>query len=345
MSNIAVIIGSATIQWSSLILTLGMVVALTLTLALYKPKNESTEAVWAFFALTCIIGFLLSRFMHYYFNAESYDSFISAMTNLSTGSYMLPGVLLGAGISALIVSALGLVSSPGRLLDFASPGILLFLAGVRLSALYNDSCRSKIIVKLPLLQRLPFAVSSLDNAGNTTWRMATFFIEFLLLLILTGAVLAFFFKARTRRMQPPCPMSGNVFRLALVAYGALEFVMDSTRNDSPLMHFRIFSSVNQYSAFISCAQVFAALTSVAVLIFYFRMSVKAKGFSWRQPVLTLMFLASLFGIGYLGEYRVQRYGTQKYLSCYSVMTLSCVILFLSVWLMYRLCLLEEEWET
>ena len=344
MSGIAVYFGALQIRWSSLHLFLGMIAAFSLTLALYRPKNRSTAAVWAFFPLACLYGFLLGRSLHYYFNAESYDSFASAMTDLSTGSYMLPAVLIGIGLAAVTVSALGLVSSGSRLLDFAAPGIYLFLAFVRLSALYNDSCRSKIIITAGLLQRLPFAVSATDNAGNVTWRLATFFIEFILLLIFTIVLLVFFFRDRTAPMKAPCSKNGNVFRLALVAYGALEIIMDSTRNDSPLMHFRLLSKLNQWSAFISFAQLFAAVSAICVIVFYSRMSIQANGFSWKHPVLWLAFLGSLFGIGYLGEYRVQRYGTQKYLECYGLMALSCILLFVSVCLMYRTCREQEEYD-
>ena len=343
MSNIAVYFGNVEIHWSSIIILLGIIGFLTMTLALYKPKNGSTEAVWAFFPLAFIFSFIISRALHYYFNAESYDSFARAMTDFSSGSFMLPGVLLGIWAGAAVVHFLGLVGSAARLLDFAAPGTCLLIAFIRLSALFNDTCRSKIIVNIDLFKRLPFATGSIDNAGNSTYRLATFFIEFILMLIITILALKFFFGNRNLKMRPPCPKAGNVVRIVLVMYGALEIIMDSTRNDSPLMHFRLLSSLNKYSAFISLAQVFAAVSAICVLVFYSRMSIKANGFSWKQPVLWGVFLASLIGIGYFGEYRVQRYGTQKYLECYAVMAVSCVVMFLAVYLMYLMCAPEKEY--
>lgn len=343
MNSIAVYIGNYEIYWSSVIITLGMIGCLSLTLALYKPRNESTAAVWVFFPIAFLFSFVFSRVLHYYFNAESYKSFLSAMTDYSTGSFILPGMLLGVWLAASIVRRLGLVSSTARLLDFLTPGMLLLTGFIRLSALFNDSCRSKIIINIGLFQRLPFAVGSTDAAGNTTFRLATFFIEFIALMILTVLSLSFFMKNRNLRMQPPCPRAGNVMRIFLTAYGALEIIMDSTRYDSPLMHFRLLSSLNQWSAFISLAQVFAAVAAVAVLVFYSRMSIKASGFSWKHPLLWIMFLASLFGIGYLGEYRVQRYGTQKYFECYGIMAFSCAVMFLSILLLYRMCLPDREY--
>ena len=342
MNRIAAYIGGFEVYWSSVIITLGILGCLAMTLALYKPRNKSTAAVWIFFPLAFVFSFLFSRILHYYFNEESYKSFFSAMTDYSTGSFVLPGMLLGIWLAASIVRRMQLVPTVGKLLDFATPGILLLIAFIRLSALFNDSCRSKIIINIRLFQRLPFATGSVDTAGNTTYRLATFFIEFLLLMILVLWSLKVFFRSRDTRLRKGCSRNGNVMRLFLVAYGALEIVMDSTRYDSPLMHFRFLSSLNQYSAFIRLAQIFAAVSAICVLVFYSRASIRSAGFSWKHPVLWVLFLASLFGIGYLGEYRVQRYGTQKYFECYGIMALSCLLMFLCVYFTYRMCVIKER---
>ena len=75
----------------------------------------------------------------------------------------------------------------------------------------------------------------------------------------------------------PCARSGNVWRMFLLYYGAVEIVVDSLRNDSPLMHFHLISYLNQYSSFVSLAQVFAASTALYVLIYYSVHSVRANG--------------------------------------------------------------------
>ena len=337
MNTAAAYIGNACIYWSGVIIAFGMAAGLLLTLALYKPKNESTAAVWIFFPLAFVFSFVLGRMLHYYFNAESYDSFFKAMTDYSSGSFMLPGMLLGIWLAAWVTVRAGLDSSVGRLLDFASPGCCLTIAFIRLSALFNDTCRSKISVTVPIFQRLPFAVGSTDAAGNTTYRMATFFIEFLIMLPVAAAVMKMCVKNRLRPMKRPCMATGNTVRLTLVLYGAVEMIMDSTRNDSPLMHFRILSSLNKYSAFISLAQVFAAVSALAVLVYYSRMSIRGSGFSFRHVLLWVGFALSLFAIGYLGEYRGQRYGANKYLQCYSLMALGCAGMYLTVRGMYAMC--------
>ena len=100
--------------------------------------------------------------------------------------------------------------------------------------------------------------------------------------------------------------------------------------------------LNQYSSFVSLAQVFAAATALYVLIFYSVRSIKARGFSFWHAVSWLGFLLSLVGIGYLGEYKVQR--TAQYLKCYSIQILSCLAMVIIIRLVYRSCVdRKNQW--
>ena len=126
----------------------------------------------------------------------------------------------------------------------------------------------------------------------------------------------------------------------LLLYAALEIVKDSTRIDSPLMHFRLIPVLNQWSAFISLAQIFAAFTALGVLIHFSRCSLRCNGFRWYHPLVWLGFAGCLFGIGKLGEYNVQRYAT--YLKCYSIMSVSCILMVALIWGLYRSCVSRRE---
>lgn len=322
------------IYWSALIITLGLVLCLALTLRLWRQRGGNSSAALFLFVLGFVFSVFFSRVLHWYFNAESYDSFVGAMTDYSNGSFVLPGMLLGVWLAAGLARLFRLTDSAGRLLDAAAPGVCLLIAFIRLSALFNTSCRSKILITDPRFQFLPIASGMTDAAGNTVYRFATFFIEFLLMLVLT-LIVWLMFRSRRRPMKPPCSNFGNVARLALVFYGAVEIVMDSTRYDSPLMHFRVISFLNQYSAFISLAQVFAAVSALWILIYYSRRSIKADGFKWYLAPCWALFGASLFGIGKLGEYNVQRYAT--YARCYTIMSVSCLVMVLSILIPYWFC--------
>ena len=340
MNGIAMYLGERAIHWSAILIAVGALCCLSLTIALYRQRSESLRAVLVLFPLSCVLGLFLARLIHWYFNTEIYGSFRVAFSNFDLGSFSIPGVILGVWLAAWIVYRLGLVPNSGMLLDCLAPGMALLIAFVRLSALFNNTCRSRILIEATVLKTLPFAVSNVDAAGNTVWRLATFFLAFLAMLVLTGALLGFYVRRGKRKMKAPCPRSGNVWRMFLLWYGAVEIVVDSLRNDSPLMHFHLISELNQYSSFVSLAQVFAAATALYVLVFYSVKSIKARGFSWWHAASWLGFVLSLVGIGYLGEYKVQR--TAEYLKCYSIQILSCIAMVVIIRLVYESCVARKK---
>lgn len=347
-SEAAIYLGEVIIRWPSLVIALGCAAALTLMLALYSPRNRSTAAVWAFFPIAFVISLLICRLSHWYFNMEQYasgfgagmaETMIKAMTDWSIGSYCLPGAVIGAIIAAGIVSRIGLVSDRGRLLDYAAPGMCIVIAFIRLSALFNTSCRGKRPIEAKLLQRLPFGIAVTDAAGNVTYRLAVFLLEFILMTAAFFVIYRFFMKRRNAEMYEPCKETGNVWKAFLVLYSAIEIVMDSLRTDSPLMHFTFLTRLNAYSAFISVAQVCAVVFLICVFIYYLRCSAGSLGFSWKHALAIAVFLAALAGVGYFGEYSIQRYGSVA--SGYIIMIVSLGVIAAEVFLLYRSCAAED----
>lgn len=330
----------AVFQMSAVTIVAGIVLALLLTLCLYARRGEGLTGALALGVFGLFFGVLFSRFLHWYFNSEAYASLAAAFTDFDRGSFCLQGMFLGVWLAAFLAKKLRLTSSVNGLLDAAAPGLCLLVAFIRLSALFNTTCRGRIIINNALFQRLPFAVASTDAAGNVTYRFASFFIAAILMLIVTIVVWRFYAEDQDRWMKWPCPGDGNTIRIALVLYGAVEIIMDSTRNDSPLMHFRFISQLNKYSAFISLAQIFAAVAILCVLIYYSRLSIKANGFKWYHPLLWLAFAVSLFGVGKLGEYNVQRYAT--YAKCYAWMGGSLIVMAATAILAWASCLETGE---
>ena len=103
---------------------------------------------------------------------------------------------------------------------------------------------------------------------------------------------------------------------------------------------RVISVLNQYSAFISLAQVFAAFTALGILIRLTRCSVRSNGFRWYVIPIWLGFFACLFVIGKLGEYNVQRYAA--YLRCYAFMSAGCIGMVVLIWQLYRSCVSQRD---
>ncbi len=339
MNEIAVFTGSITIYWSSIIICLGIAAGLCMTLALYPMDHRHNTAVWVFFPVAVVLSVLLSRLIHWYSHIEQYESLFVSMTDYSTGGFCVQGMILGCLFAALLVRLLHLTPSAGELLDAVAPGGALVLALVRLSSLFNTNCRARIVITNPVYQRLPFAVSWTDAAGNVEFRLATFFLEFLALLVVTTLLLIFFFRHRGETLWEDYPNQGNVARRFLILVGIVEIIADSTRYDSALMHFFLIKRLNPYASFISITQVFSAVCILLVFIHYLRISVKTNGWSWYHFAAIILFVASLIGIGYMGEYRVQR--TAQYVLCYLWQGGSLLVLALTVIGIYRSCVARE----
>ena len=309
MNQIALYLGERAIYWSSVVITLGVLCCLSLTIALFRQRSESLRPVLVYFPLAVILSLFIARLMYWYFSVDIFDSLGEAFSDFSLGSFCLPGVILGVWLAAWIVYRLHLVPNTGMLLDCTAPGLALLIAFIRLSALFNDTCRSRIEIETPILKSLPFAVSKTDAAGNQIWCLATFFLAFLAMLVVTLLILRFYVKHGRRKMRAPCSRSGNVWRMFLLYYGAVEIVVDS--------------------------QVFAAATALYVLVYYSKNSIRARGYSVWHLLSWIGFVLSLVGIGFLGEYQVQRTG--KYLLCYSVQIFFCLAMVIIIRRVYKSC--------
>ncbi|MBR1457345.1 MAG: prolipoprotein diacylglyceryl transferase [Oscillospiraceae bacterium] len=339
MNPIAIYTGDFTIYWSGIIIALGIAVCLCMTLALYPMSGRSNAAVWVMFPFALFFSVVLSRTIYWYCHIEQYASIRDALLNYSTGSFCIPGVILGTWLGALVPRLLKLTDSAGRLLDAASPGMALCIALIRVSALFNNSCRSHIIITDKVFQRLPVAVPFTDSAGNVNYRFATFSVEFLLMILVAVLLIVFYCDHRDDRLRGG-NKGGNVARRFLLYYGAVEIIMDSTRYDSHLYHFTFFKDLNRFASFISIAQVFAAVTILCVLIHYMRVSIKARGWKWYHIALLLVYLASLLGVGYFGEYKVQRTGL--YARCYIIQSVSLLVMAWVACMMYRTCKAKKK---
>ena len=220
---------------------------------------------------------------------------------------------------------LGFERSTARLLDAFAPGAALAVAFIRLSALFNSSCRSKIAVTTPALQHLPIASGITSSTGAVEYRFATFFVEFLLMLIAAAVLLEFFYRCRKRPMKRGSS-DGNTARYFLLLYSAIELLLDSTRNDSSFMKF---------NGFVSIVQMICAICIGALLIYYSRRSVKANGLNAKHWIIWAAWFIGLAGTG-VSEYLVQRHGNW-YLGCYAAMTVCCTLMAIAVYRMYLSC--------
>jgi len=124
---------------------------------------------------------------------------------------------------------------------------------------------------------------------------------------------------------------GNVARMFLLYYSAIEVVMDSTRYDSSFLRF---------NSFVSLVQIVGAVCIVALLVYYSIHSVKANGRKAYHFALWIAFVLVL-GIAGGSEYMVQRHGNW-YLGCYAVMSLSCYLMVKIIYRLYLSCCAKRK---
>lgn len=324
-SSIAICIGPVVIYWSSLIIAVGLAAALCLALSLYRGSGGRAAAVLLLLPLALLFSVPLCRFIHWYSHTEQYTGLFDALTDYSTGGYCLPGALLGTWFAAFLVRKLKFAPSTGALLDAVAPGMALAVAFIRLSALFNSSCRSKITFTSPLLRHLPLASAVTNSSGGVDYRFATFFVQFIIMLLVTLALIRFYGKRRTVPMRSGSS-DGNVARMFLLWYSAVELVMDSTRYDASYMRF---------NNFVSLVQVTGALCILGILIYYSVHAVRARGRKFSNFAIWFGFLLSVAAAG-MSEYMVQRHGNW-YLACYAAMSLFIYLMVLLVKQMYLRC--------
>ncbi len=324
MNPIAISTGNTVLYWSAIVIALGIAAGFALSLSLYVSHGGRAAAMWLLLPLALLFSVPLCRMIHWYCHLEQYSGFFSAITDYSSGSYCLPGAIIGTLLAALVVRALGFTGNVARLLDSVAPGGALAVVFIRLSSLFNVSCRSKISISSPLLQHLPIGSGIVNSSGVLEYRFATFFVQAMLMLGVTVLLLYFFYARRRLPMKEGCPRDGNVAWMFLVFHSAVELLMDSTRYDSSFMHF---------NAFVSIVQIFSAVCILIALIHYSRLSVRANGRQGYHFAMWIGYFFTLAGTG-AAEYLVQRFGNM-YIPCYSGMTLTCTMMAVIVYLMYK----------
>ena len=307
--------GDFSVSYSSVILAFAAAACLSLTWSLFGARNGGAAALCLFLPLSVIFSVLFSRMLHWYCHTEQYAGLSSAFTNFRAGGFVLTGVLFAILFSVLLLFPFRFRSEVPLLLDCLAPGTVLLFIFIRLSSLFNTSCRSKITVTAPSLQRLPFAAEILDAAGNREYRFATFFAEAIVLAFLLAALLIILSRQDTSSEKTAQSRRGDIWLLFLTWYSAIEVLADSTRYDS---------SFTRLNGFVSIVQTVCGVFMLAVLVIASIRVIRKEGFRPRFALVWLLWLISLGGAG-VSEYLVQRHG-DWYLSCYISMAFWLVMM-------------------
>ena len=311
MDKLALISGESFLYWNSIVYTLAAATAIAFFLAFYIGKCGNAVAGFAVVPMSIFFGLVAARFFHWYCQADSYNSFLTAMTDYTSGGYALMGVFLGCFLSACLLRLIRLSRSLPEMLDCMAVSGCAGIAVGRLASLFNASDRGQVLVNfksLPIVWPVTNAVS-----GAVEYRLATFMLQSLVALVLFIGLALFYIRGNKGGKRK----DGDTCLIFLLIYGASQVVLDSTRYDS--LFFRS-------NGFVSVVQVLGALgLGLAIFLFSGRM-VKAWGLKFWQFLLWLPMAACIGCAGYM-EYYVQRRGNEAVFA-YSVMSgcLVCVIL-------------------
>ena len=318
MNAIAICAGSTVIYWSGMIIALGIAAGFALTYSLYTSYVGTGRPLWVLLPAAVFFSVVFCRLLHWYCHMEQYTGLLNALTDYSGGGYCLPGALFGVLLAAFLVGRLGFTDNVPRMLDAVAPGAALCVAFIRLSALFNNSCRGKI----------PVYVN-----GAADYRFATFFVEFLVMLALCFVLIRFYFARRSIRMRGGSSSDGHTARFFLLIFSVTELILDSTRYDSSYMHF---------NGFVSIVQMIAAISVLVLLIYYSRLSIRVNGRGAKHWGLWGVYFLSLVCVG-VSEYLVQRHG-DWYGRCYFAMFIGVTVMAASVYSMYLSCCEKKHWK-
>ena len=317
MDKLAFISGESFLYWNSIVYSLAAATAIAFFLAFYLGKCGNAVAGFAAVPMSIFLGLVAARFFHWYCRADSYDGFLAAMTDYTSGGYALMGVFLGCFLTAWLLHLIRLSRSLPEMLDSMAISGCAGIAVGRLASLFNASDRGQVLANL---KSLPFAYP-VTNAvsGAVEYRLATFMLQSLVALLLFAGLTAFYLRGQKKGGLK----DGDTSLVFLLIYGASQVVLDSTRYDS--LFFRS-------NGFVSVVQVLGALGLGLAIFLFSRRMVKNWGLKFWQFLLWVPIAAGI-GCGGFMEYYVQRRGNEAVFA-YSVMS-GCLIFVILLTLLIR----------
>ena len=323
MEKVAFISGGVFIYWSSIILTLAVVAAILLFLAVYIGKSKNFMGGFAAVPAALMLSIVLGRLIHWYCRADAYESLEAALGNFSAGGYALMGAFAGCILTAILLRLVQMVKNLPQMFDAMSIAGGAGIAVGRLASFFNSSDRG---VAVPEHWGLPFAYP-VTNAvsGVVENRLATFMLQSIFAGALVAVLLLYMLICFLRKKKIK---DGDIALLFLSAYGGSQVILDSTHYDSLFM---------RSNGFISIVQILGVVALALVIIIFSVRMVRRHGLKFYHFLPWLGF-AGAMGIACYMEYYVQRHGDQAAFA-YTVMgaaiaaMIVLTVIVRSLWLM------------
>lgn len=319
MNKIAFVLGDLLIYWNSVIMALAILAGIVFFWAVFVRRSDNIAGAALLCPLAVVASLLCARLIHWYFLADSYDGFLSAMTDFTGSGYALSGAFFGCLLTAALLRVLRIVKDLPLTLDSMVIGGSAAIAVGRLGAFFTAENRGQI---LEGIQSLPLVYPVVNTtSGAAEYRFATFVFQSVIAAVLFAILLTMFLKNSEKRFY----RDGDITLVFLLMYSASQVVLDSTRYDA----LRLRSN-----GFISVVQVLCAVALVLSIVVFSVRLCKNKG--WKPGYLLIWVLvAASVGLAAYMEYHVQRHGDQA-LFAYSVMSASLAVTVLSGMLLWRM---------
>ena len=320
MEKIAFISGGTFIYWSSIILTLAAVTAITIFAAMYLFKNGNGVTLAVMIPLAMVASIILSRLIHWYCRSDAYESVQGALTDYTRGGYALMGVFIACIAVAALLRLIRAVRNLPKVYDcMAIAGGIGICVG-RMASLFNSSDRGMI---LPETVGLPFAYPVVNAvSGVVENRLATFMIQAMVTAVIVGLLILYMLIKKIAKKEV---RDGDVALMFLLAYGASQIVCDSTRYDSLFL---------RSNGFISVVQILGLVALVVPLIVFAVRMVKNSGLKGYHFVIWLA-IAGMMGLAGYMEYYVQRHGNEAAFA-YTTMSAALIVIVILTLLMRAL---------
>lgn len=297
MVKIAFIYGNIPIYWDSILMTMAELTGLILFLAACRRRGKDFSGAVLACPIGIMLSLILSRLVHWYFRADSYDGFRMAMTDFLGPGHGLMGVFAALLLTACLLKMMGVIDSLPAMLDCMSFGGCAAIALGRLSCLFTSDDRGVIVNGW---KGLPIAYPTMNpTSGALEYRFAVFFFQFLTAVCIFLFLLVLMQKQKKQRVY----RDGDLTMLFLLMYCASQILWDSTRYDSLRL---------RRNGFISAVQLVCAFAVLTVLvIFSIRLGRRGQAGRWGLIV---------FGFGCAGamEYYAQIRGDRGWLA-YGIM--------------------------
>ena len=324
MDKIAFIIGETFLYWNSIFLVLAVVTGCLLFLAFYLGRSGNTVGGFLALPLSISLSIVLARLIHWYCQADSYKSMISALTDYLSGGYALCGAFAGCLLAAILLRLCKAVKDLPELLDCMALAGAAAIGVGRLGCLFTAADRGNI---LEGSWGLPFAWP-ITNAvtGAAENRLAVFMLQSIFCGVLFLLLTVFWLINRKKNR------SGDTCLLFLLLYGASQAILDSMRYDSLFL---------RSNGFVSLVQILGAVGAVIPIVIFSVRSVRIRKLRIWHPILWVLIAAGLGGAGYM-EYYVQRHGDQAAFA-YRNMGI-CLAVMVIIALVERTLAVSAEWE-